>query len=223
MNNSPFNQIDDFDSIIRSKSFEELSSFQQNAITKVMTAAEYTALHESLLGSTRVFAEEEKLLGNVPPLSVFNKTLPGSMVVKDITIAQYLRGFLTVRVPLYQAGIAICLIALILLLVTRRNTEHTNSLVAADTVYIVSSDSPKPLVYQTGSKQESNRARQFPAQKTEKRLVKEQWRAPKKDIPVLSGKEKETFLKVAQIALRQRRGSAMLNDSNLYRVLVRNL
>jgi len=154
------------------------------------------------------------------------KSVSASHATNNSSKWRYLISLLTLRIPVYQAGIVACLVALVVFFSPHKDTERVIFRTGIDTVFITPALSPQPSSALTGNNQTTRISMRNTIQKPAKQPGRLQSVTAGNNIPqvpALSGREKETFVNVTQIASRQRCGSTVLSDSNLYRILVTSL
>ena len=131
------NLLPDFENLLRTKSFTELSSSEKSAVLKFMTIEEYDAMKNNAAQVIKAFAEEEKYL-------TLDKNLESALVSRFsnkkekriAVIPEFFSSVLGLKIPVYQIVI---LIIVGLFLIPKSNIKIVTKLMPVsrvDTVFI---------------------------------------------------------------------------------------
>lgn len=131
------NLLPDFENLLRTKSFTELSSSEKSAVLKFMTIEEYDAMKNNAALVVKAFAEEEKYL--LLDKSLEN-ALTGNLKKKKAKpfagTTEFLSFILRFKMPVYQVVI---LIIVGLFLIPKSNIKIVTKLMPVsrvDTVFV---------------------------------------------------------------------------------------
>ena len=205
------NFLPDFETLLRTKSFEDLTSSEKFAVLKFMTTEEYETMRSNAARVIETFSEEEKYLEIDKNLeNVLLNRLRNKKEKSFTGIAGILSLILGFKIPVYQ--VAILLLAG-LFLVPKSDTKIVTKLMPVsrvDTVFV-----EKPINRITSEKYNNKTYNIYPVGK---KLTSNQYIS--KIRPVLSNTHSPFFTNLVTHFQNEKTGCPIESDPNIYWRLV---
>jgi len=206
-----FNLLPDFETLLRTKSFEDLSSSEKSAVLKFMTIEEYEAMKSNTSKIIEAFSEEETYLSldrNIE--NVLVSRLHQKKKGFFFSITEFLSLIFRLKIPVYQA--AVLLLAVLFLFPKPGSQIVTNirPVSKIDTVFIeksINSSVPVNYNYYAGNIH----------QVMTKRILNHRMN---KNRPVILNQSSPYFANLVTHIQSEKTGSPIEDDSNLYWRLV---
>jgi len=205
------NFLPDFETLLRTKSFEDLTSSEKFAVLKFMTTEEYETMRSNAARVIETFSEEEKYLEIDKNLeNVLLNRLRNKKEKSFTGIAGILSLILGFKIPVYQ--VAILLLAG-LFLVPKSDTKIVTKLMPVsrvDTVFV-----EKPINRIASEKYDNKTYNIYPVGK---KLISNQHIS--KIRPVLSNTHSPFFANLVNQFQNEKTGRPIESDPNIYWRLV---
>ena len=205
------NFLPDFETLLRTKSFEDLTSSEKFAVLKFMTTEEYETMRSHAARFIETFSEEEKYLEIDKNLeNVLLNRLRNKKEKSFAGIAGILSLILEFKIPVYQ--VAILLLAG-LFLVPKSDTKIVTKLMPVsrvDTVFV-----EKPINRIASEKYDNKTYNIYPVGK---KLISNQHIS--KIRPVLSNTHSPFFANLVNQFQNEKTGRPIESDPNIYWRLV---
>jgi hypothetical protein len=205
------NFLPDFETLLRTKSFEDLTSSEKLAVLKFMTTEEYETMRSNAARVIETFSEEEKYLEIDKDLeNVLLNRLRNKKEKSFTGIAGILSLILGFKIPVYQ--VAILLLAG-LFLIPKSDTKIVTKLMPVsrvDTVFV-----EKPINRIASEKYDNKTYNIYPVGKM---LISNQHIS--KIRPVLSNENSPFFANLVTHFQNEKTGCPIENDPNIYWRLV---
>jgi hypothetical protein len=205
------NFLPDFETLLRTKSFEDLTSSEKLAVLNFMTTEEYETMRSNAARVIETFSEEEKYLEIDKDLeNVLLNRLRNKKEKSFTGIAGILSLILGFKIPVYQ--VAILLLAG-LFLIPKSDTKIVTKLIPVsrvDTVFV-----EKPINRIASEKYDNKTYNIYPVGKM---LISNQHIS--KIRPVLSNENSPFFANLVTHFQNEKTGCPIENDPNIYWRLV---
>jgi hypothetical protein len=205
------NFLPDFETLLRTKSFEDLTSSEKLAVLNFMTTEEYETMRSNAARVIETFSEEEKYLEIDKDLeNVLLNRLRNKKEKSFTGIAGILSLILGFKIPVYQ--VAILLLAG-LFLIPKSDTKIVTKLMPVsrvDTVFV-----EKPINRIASEKYDNKTYNIYPVGKM---LISNQHIS--KIRPVLSNENSPFFANLVTHFQNEKTGCPIENDPNIYWRLV---
>jgi hypothetical protein len=205
------NLLPDFESLLRTKSFAELTFSEKSIVLKFMTIEEYEAMKNNTIRVIEAFSEEEKYL-------LLDKNLENNLV-SHLSIkkekpfagtAEFVSFILGFKIPVYQVAI---LILIGLFLIPGSGTKIVTKVLPisrVDTVFI-----EKPINHTASENYDNKTNNIYPVGK--KRISNQ---SITKIRPVLLNQNSPFFANLVNHFQNEKNGRPIENDPNFYWRLV---
>jgi hypothetical protein len=199
--------IPDFENLLRTKSFTELTSSEKVEVLKYLTAEEYESMKNNTARIVESFTEEEKYLVIDNNLE---KILRSHMHKKEEkSLAKIITLIIGFKIPVYQMAI---LILTGLLLIPNNSSKVTDRLIPVykvDTVFV-----EKPVIHAVSEKSHNKTRIVYPSRKS---LSNQQYNTFDN---VLLNQNDPYFVNIVTYLQNEKTGRPIENDPNLYWRLV---
>lgn len=132
-----FEKIPGLEKLLESRDFEDLTRVEQELILGYMSREDYTHYRETIRKSRQLFASDEQTIKADPAtrLKLLDKIKKQEAAPGQGVMASLIRA-LTFRIPAYQPGFAVAILALLFIFLHNNKVETTRYLTRIDTVYL---------------------------------------------------------------------------------------
>ncbi len=223
LNDELFELLPDFESLLTTKSFDQLDTNEKELILRALTPAEYDSMRAYLLKSIELFANEERTEYAGKEIKEklmhsFKATAPSVW----LRIVNNCRRAFDFRLPVWQT--ALFLLAAILLVgkLNRPQESIRSDQFRVDTVYVEKQNAAQDTEKQAIKR--GTNALMIPGNKAASRTIKNKSAGLRDSSVLVPGHITQPFsVAVANVltyAKGEKRGKSIDRDSNLYRGLV---
>jgi hypothetical protein len=137
MEENLFEKIPGLEKLLETKEFEDLTSREKEEILSFMSRKDYQNYRKTILKSRALFSAEQKNIKADP--SIREKLLEKITQKKSLghhAVFSVFQRILTFRIPAYQPGFAVVILAVLFILLHNEKTESIRYLTKTDTIYL---------------------------------------------------------------------------------------
>jgi hypothetical protein len=132
-----FEKFPGLENLLESSSFDALTSREKEEVLRYMTPEDYDKYRQTLLQSKALFAAEQKTVKAEPAIKErLLERMKQKRTSSKVNILSSLIGLVTFRIPVYQPGFAVIVLAVLFILLHNEKPETIRYLTRIDTVYM---------------------------------------------------------------------------------------
>lgn len=132
-----FDKIPGLENLLENRSFEELTNSEKEIILHHMKREEYDDYHMTIVRSKALFVSEQDDIRADPATRKLLLTRVGNQKTSQKkSISYLLKSFFNFRIPAYQPGVAITVLAILFILLHNEKAETIRYLTKTDTIYL---------------------------------------------------------------------------------------